>query len=351
MNRFILLPPERQRAIYEEAQARRGLPAQSIEKDFWVCWTLRELFAEAAWGCHLTFKGGTSLAKAWKLIERFSEDIDLVIDREHLGFAGPTLSNNQQTKLKAECSRRIHAELKPALESRFRGLIPADRSWTLTGASAAEDVDQQTLLFHYPTVFPTLSAYLRPVVKMEMGARSQTEPSAPAPIQSYVAEVFPDLVRDHTFSIRTVAARRTFLEKALLLHEETYRPTPAGGAPLRKLGLARHYYDLHRLIENGVAEEAVADQGLLEQVVEHRRIFFRYSWMDYATMQRGSIRLVPLPEQIDAWRQDYAAMRAEMFFGAAPEFDVILQTVEEFCRQMNASAAAAHTQVNKGRPT
>jgi len=336
MNSFILLPPERQRAIYEEAQARRGLPAQSIEKDFWVCWTMRELFENPVWGRYLTFKGGTSLAKAWKLIERFSEDIDLVIDREHLGFPGPTLSNNQQKKLKAECSRRIHAEIKPALESRFRGLIPADRTWTLTGADAAEDVDQQTLLFQYPTVFAIPSAYLRPVVKMEMGARSQTEPAAPAPIQSYVAEVFPDLVRDHTFSIRTVAARRTFVEKALLLHEETYRPAPAGGAPLRKLGLARHYYDLYRLIEAGAAEEALADPGLLEQVVEHRRVFFRYSWMDYATMQRGSIRLVPLPDQLDAWRQDYAAMRAEMFFGAAPDFDTVLRSVEKFARTLNA---------------
>lgn len=340
MNEFLRLSTERQRTVYEEAQARRGLPAQSIEKDFWVCWTLRELFNDARWGPHLTFKGGTSLAKAWKLIERFSEDLDLVIDREYLGFGGATLSNNQQKKLKVECSRRIHAELKPALESRFCALIPEDRTWALRGATAEEDVDQQTLLFEYPSVFPTRSAYLRPVVKMEMGARSQTEPSAEASIQSYAAEVFPDLIREHTFSIRTVAARRTFLEKALLLHEETYRPAPADGTPVRKPGLARHYYDVYRLIEAGVAKEALADPGLLEQVVEHRRVFFRYSWMDYTTMRRGSIRLAPLPEQLDAWRQDYTAMRAEMFFGPAPDFDVVLKAVDEFVRHLNAPPPA-----------
>lgn len=190
-------------------------------------------------------------------------------------------------------------------------------------------------------MFATPSAYLRPVVKMEMGARSQTEPAAPASIQSYVADVFPDFVRDHTFSVRTVAARRTFLEKALLLHEETYRPAPASGAPLRKLGLARHYYDLYRLIEVGVADEALADPGLLEQVVEHRRVFFRYSWMDYATMQRGSIRLVPLLDQLDAWRQDYAAMRAERFFAAAPDFDTVLRSIERFARKLNVPDGTA----------
>lgn len=340
MNDFLRLPAERQRAVFEETQARTGLPAPSIEKDFWVCWTLRELFEDHTWGRHLTFKGGTSLAKAWKLIERFSEDIDLVIDREHLGFGGATLSSNQQKRLKTECSRRIHAELKPVLEARLRSLIPADRGWVLTGAAAAEDVDQQTLLFEYPSVFPTRSTYLRPVVKMEMGARSQTEPSAQAAIQSYAAEVFPDVIRDHTFSIRTVAARRTFLEKALLLHEETYRPTPADRALVRKTGLARHYYDVYRLIEAGVAKEALADPGLLQQVVEHRQVFFRYSWMDYTTMRRGSLRLAPLPEQLDAWRQDYTSMRTEMFFGQAPDFEVVLKAIDDFVRQFNAPPAA-----------
>ena len=339
MNQFIQLPAERLRTIYEEAQARRGLPAQSIEKDLWVCWTLRELFQLPPWTGHLTFKGGTSLSKGWKLIERFSEDIDLVIDREFLGYGGATLSNNQQKKLKAECSRRIQEELKPALRARFAQLLPAGSNWTLEAATAAEDPDQQTLLFKYPSVFPAPSPYLHPVVKMEMGARGQPEPSSPATIQSYVAEVIPEVVADGTFTIRTVAARRTFWEKVLLLHEETYRPDPTA-AGLRKAGLARHYYDVWRLIDSGIAAEAVADADLFGHVVEHRRVFFRYSWMDYATMQRGSIRLLPLDHQLDAWRQDYAAMRSEMFFGPAAEFDVVLKAVGEFARKFNEASPA-----------
>jgi hypothetical protein len=88
MEPFVTLTADARARLCDEAQARIGLPAASIEKDFWVCWTLRELFLEPEWGQHLVFKGGTSLSKAWKLIERFSEDIDIVIDRTFLGFGG-----------------------------------------------------------------------------------------------------------------------------------------------------------------------------------------------------------------------------------------------------------------------
>ena len=108
-------------------------------------------------------------------------------------------------------------------------------------------------------------------------------------------------------------------------------------ATLRKTGLARHYYDVWRLIESGIAAEAVADAGLFAHVVEHRRVFFGYTWMDYATMRPGSLRLLPPDHQLDAWRHDYAAMRAEMFFGPAAEFEVVLKSVGEFVRQFNAA--------------
>ena len=103
-------------------------------------------------------------------------------------------------------------------------------------------------------------------------------------------------------------ARRTFWEKALLLHEETYRPK-ASEKTIRKIGLARHYYDLWRMIKLGVADEALADQKLFAQVAEHRQMFFRYTWMHYVTMRPGSLRLLPLNDQITACRQDYEAMR------------------------------------------
>ncbi len=122
-----------------------------------MCWTLRALFRLPTSGAHLTFKGSTSLSKGWRLIERFSEDIDVVIDREFLGFGGAeapeeAASNKQRAKrleaLMAASQRHIHDVLRPALEQEIRRLLPSADSWRLE--SDADDPDGQTLLFHYP---------------------------------------------------------------------------------------------------------------------------------------------------------------------------------------------------------
>src|ERR1700677_4552876 len=124
MEEFIKVPMERRRRFCDEAQAKLSLRAPSIEKDFWVCWTLRELFNLPGCGSHLTFKGGTSLAKAWKLIERFSEDIDVIVDKKTLGFAGDAspdqAPSKKQRKLRLEalmeaCRHWVQNTLQPAL--------------------------------------------------------------------------------------------------------------------------------------------------------------------------------------------------------------------------------------------
>lgn len=341
MEPFLNLPDERRRALCEEARTRLGLASVSIEKDFWVCWTLRELFGLPGWGPHLTFKGGTSLSKAWDLIDRFSEDIDIVIDRDFLGFGGEASPEAAPSKkqrkarleaLKAECQRRIHAELLPTLEARFRQVLPAGLVWSLAPATADEDPDRQTLLFQFPSVLATASDYVRPVVKIEMGARSDTEPAESPVIRPYLADAFPALLGPSDVHVRALAPERTFWEKAMLLHEETYRP--AGKA--RKARLARHYYDLWCLITKGVAAKAVATPGLFERVAAHREVFFNWSWMDYTTLHPGRLRLVPLEAQLPEWRHDYDSMSREMFVGDVPAFDEILRVVGEFERGFNA---------------
>jgi hypothetical protein len=341
MDFFPRLPPERRRELCEEAQLRLGLPAASIEKDFWVCWTLRELFALPEWGRYFTFKGGTALSKGWKLIERFSEDIDIVVDRAFLGFGGDTSPASAPSKkqrrerlaaLKTECQTRIHAGLRPALEERIRRCLPPDAPWDLVPAAPEEDPDGQTLLFHYPESLAGTAAYLRPVVKIEMGARSDVEPAGAPLIQPYLADALPDVVGQSAFEVRALLPERTFWEKAMLLHEETYRPP----GKARKTRLARHYYDLWSLIKNGVGASAARDTGLFERTAAHRAVYFNWSWMDYGTLRKGSLRIVPLEGHVGEWRQDYEAMRGEMFFGEVPAFDEVLRVVGEFERTFNA---------------
>lgn len=331
---------ERRRGVCDEAQAKLGLRAASVEKDFWVCWTLRELFNLPGCGPHLTFKGGTSLSKAWKLIERFSEDIDVVLDRSFLGFGGDkrpetAASNKQREKrleeLKQACQQSIRESLKPGLNERFQKALPKGANWNLLDDEA--DPDGQTLLFHYPSAYAE-AAYIRPVVKIELGARSDTEPCDTPAIQPYLMEAFPGLFSTSAFKVRTVTPERTFWEKAMLLHEETFRSS--GGGP--KARLARHYYDLWCLITKGVASKAVADHELFARVAAHRAVFFRRSKEAQASLRPGALRVIPLPDQLAGWKQDYQSTREDMFFGEVPSFEEILRVVGDFEKRFNGSA-------------
>lgn len=343
MDAFPGLSANDRRDTCRAAEARTRLRAGSIEKDFWVCWTLRELFALPEWGQRLTFKGGTSLSKGWRLIDRFSEDIDVVIDRDFLGFGGEHSPEHAPSRKKQRASldalrkaaqAHIRESLQPALHERIADRLPAGAAWRLE--PDAEDPDGQTLIFHYPTVFGT-NDYIPPSVKIELGARSDTDPAETPEIEPYLAATHPELLGPSRFAVRAVAPRRTFWEKAMLLHEETYRPA----GKKRAARLSRHYYDVWCLITRGIADQALADAGLFERIAAHREVFFRYTWMDYRTLQPGTLRLLPAQDQRAAWAQDYDAMRETMFFGEAPDFDEILRIVGEFERRFNQPGAAS----------
>ena len=341
MDAFLTMPANERRQLCEVAGVAMGLSPASIEKDFWVCWILRELFTLPGTGPHLTFKGGTSLSKGWKLIERFSEDIDIVIDRDFLGFGGErspeaaTGSNERRRRLEAlrtASQKHIVEFLAPALASRLRERLPDEKAWTLS--DDPEDPDGQTLVFAYPAAVP-VPGYLRAVVKIEIGARSDIEPSATPTIQPYIADALPDALGPSTFIVQTLDPKRTFWEKSSLLHEETYRA--GGNAPAARL--ARHYYDLWCLIRAGVGDAARAEPELFNRVVAHRAIFFRRTKKAQDALRPGSLRLLPAAERQQDWKRDYEAMRETMFFGDPPEFDEIMEVVGEFERRFNTLTA------------
>ena len=215
------------------------------------------------------------------------------------------------------------------------------RGWCHTGTGCTQYrkrflgvlPDAQTLLFEYPAAFPA-GPYLRTVVKIKLGARSDTDPSATPEIQPYLAEALPGELGPSTFSVRTVAPERTFWEKAMLLHEETFRE---GAGP--KARLARHYYDLWCLIRAGMVEKALADPTLFSRIVAHRIVYFRKNKEITESLKPGSLRLLPAANHRAAWAQDYATMRETMFFGNAPEFDEILRADGEFEQRFNRSGS------------
>lgn len=343
MDAFLTMRASERRQLCELAGTALGLRPASIEKDFWVCWTLRELFSLPGTGPYLTFKGGTSLSKGWGLIERFSEDIDVVIDREFLGFGGEhspeaTSGSNERRRrleaLRAASQKHIRESLAPEFARRLRERLPDEKSWTLLDDPG--DPDGQTLVFTYPAVFPATS-YLQAAVRIELGARSDIDPSATPGIRPYIADALPDALGPDTFAVQTLDPKRTFWEKAALLHEENYR---ADGRP-PALRLARHYYDLWCLIRAGTGAAALADPELFDRVVAHRSVFFRRTREAQNTLRPGSLRLLPPDERRREWRLDYEAMRETMFFREPPSFDEILKVVGEFEQRFNRPGASA----------
>lgn len=300
---------------------------------------MRELFGIPGVSSNVTFKGGTSLSKGWQLIERFSEDIDLIVSKDILGFGGADApesapSNKQRRKrldgLMDACKTWVQKTLQPALAERIEREL-GSLDWSLV---VDPDIpDGQCLLFQYPSVFKRDAAgYVRPVVKIELGARSDNWPHVDRPIQPYVLECFPRLDSDTTFTVSILAPERTFWEKACLLHEETFRPEDKP----RKIRMARHYYDLWCLLRAGIGEKALADIDLFRRVAQHREIFFRSSWVDYSTHRPGQFRLVPPESHRSDWRNDYKAMQGPMFFGESPEFDELLEAVGQFEETFNS---------------
>jgi predicted nucleotidyltransferase component of viral defense system len=336
MDGYFYLGDDERRGYCAAAAAKIGLDAPSVEKDFWVCWVLREVFALPRTGSHLTFKGGTSLSKGWKLIERFSEDLDLVIGREFLGFGGekaPEIASSKKQRearleeLREACQIYVRGTLDSELRERLHARLPRDIAWKLENDRS--DPHAQTLLFTYPSAF-SRGSYLSPEVKLEFGARSDTEPHATPEIQSYLAEALPGEFAQPSFPVRTVAPERTFWEKTMLLHEEGY-----SNSPEPRPRMARHYYDLWCLLEAKIGERALAAPGLFEAVAQHRAIFFRKKKEAQASLRPGSLRILPAAARRAAWARDYEAMQAAMFFGVPPPFEEILRVVGEFEEKFN----------------
>jgi hypothetical protein len=324
--------------LFESAALKTGMDAVIVEKDFWVCWTLKELFALAAMGEHLIFKGGTSLSKVFNLIERFSEDIDVSMDRSFLGFGGAMepeagASNKEKQRrieaLRAACQKKISGELLPALETAIRAKVGRAEKWSLR--SDDEDPDQQTLLFEYPTSFPPdATGYIARTVKIEMGARADHWPSETKTITPYVAEQFPKGFKAPSCAMKVLSVERTFWEKATILHAEFHRP--AGKEMPERF--SRHYCDFYELIRKGVAKTATAKLELLARVAQHKSLFFKTSWAQYGEARKGSLRIAPPEQRVKALRDDYAKMQ-QMFFGEPPEFYNILTLLNQWEREFN----------------
>ncbi len=310
-----------------------------VEKDFWVCWTLKRLsIAEHSPG--LVFKGGTSLSKGYGAIARFSEDIDLSFDRAALGYTedrdpGLAASAKKATKLIEQLVADVQGHvagpfLETLAEAMEQELGPAGSAWNL----AADERDPQTVNFRYPSSLTRRDyadlAYVNPVVRLELGARGDPWPAERRTIRSYAADERPDVFEAPDCEVLTLAIERTFWEKATILHAEHHRPDDKATGER----MSRHYYDVAMLARSGHAEAALKRLDLLDVVAKHKALFFRSGWARYDEARRGMLRLLPAEARLADLAADYAKMRP-MFFGQPPSFREVLADIERLERRIN----------------
>ena len=338
MDDFAKLSPEERKIYFEGTATPRNMQVQIVEKDFWVCWTLKELFRLPQIGEHLFFKGGTSLSKVFKVIERFSEDIDVSIDRGFLGFGGanePEAGGSNKEKqrrieaLRTACQKKISTDLLPALEAAVTSKIPSNEKWSLRPDD--DDPDRQTLLFDYPASFaPDATGCVRRAVKIEMGARADHWPCQTKTVTPYVAEQFPKGFREASCALKVLSAERTFGEKAAILHAEFHRPADK---PMPER-FSRHYCDFYELIRKGVAKPAMAKLDLLARVAEHKNLFFKSSRAKYGEATNGTLRVAPPEHRLKPLRADHMRMQ-QMFFGEPPDFDKVIALLNQWESEFN----------------
>lgn len=321
MKHWFALPEEERRTIFNQVSAFEGLPAQAIEKDWWVTTALRLVFS-STFADHLVFKGGTSLSKGWNLIERFSEDIDLVLDRDFLGYSGP-LSKNQVKELRKAACTFISDDLVNELNAQIEKFeIPH----LTTNVQAFKDSDKDPVIIelHYPSLVND-APYLQNRVLLEIGTRALVEPFEERPMQSMVDRQYPEGAFTYEpFSIPCVLPKRLFLEKAFLLHEEFQKPPDK----IRSHRLSRHLYDIEKLMDTEHGQLALSDPDLYQSIVEHRAQFTPIKGVDYNTHQPDQIDFIP-PESVrENWERDYQTMRESMIYGEAKSYETLIDRLK-----------------------
>lgn len=329
MNKFLELSDSQRKSVYESVAIKVGLPAQVIEKDFWVTAILQTVFTLPV-AKQLVFKGGTSLSKGWKLIERFSEDIDIAVDPIMLGVPEGDLTKKQIKKLRKTSSLFVLEQLTPMIceEVQREGLhsfITVDAQPNGEGDNTYPEPRQ--IYLHYKSVFDKALTYLRPDVVLEVSARSLIEPTEPIQIKSILGEHLPVLPLTDSV-IHTAIPAKTFLEKVFLLHELFSVPRHGMIAEHK----SRHLYDLYVMMNKDFAKKAVIDDILWESIRHHREIYTSVRDIDYTPDVRKRLRLIPREDILDTWRADYDAMKESMIYGNKPSFDELLEGISELQR-------------------
>ncbi len=329
---FLQLPDRERSEIYRALGPAMGYSPEVLEKDVWVCWVLKTLF-EMPNRLPMAFKGGTSLSKVYRAIQRFSEDVDVTLDFRGLEaeadpFA-PGVSRSQLTRLGDALKSKVRDHVRDVVRPGFEAALLAEFG---QGAATVtiDGTDGDAMRIQYPSVFGT-STYLRESVLVEFGGRNTTEPNAEHVIRPDIADRINQL-EFPCARVTVLSPLRTFWEKATLIHVECQRPEVRASADR----LSRHWYDLAKLADMTIGREALERRDLLAEVVQVKKAFYHSGFARYDDCLDGRLRLIPSERSQEILRNDFAAMLdAGMFLVPPPSFDMILDRLRELESAIN----------------
>ncbi len=322
MIEFLSLPEERRRQFIRQVNIETGMSEKAVEKDWWVTLVLKAVFA-LPMSQHFVFKGGTSLSKGWKLVERLSEDIDIALAPEAFGKTYKRdPSHNYVKQLKREGASFTSSVIANDLYAQLRGMSVPEELFSISVdmiRPRLPDKDPQTIFVHYASLYAP-NTYVADEVKVEFGVRSLKEPYDDVSILSTIGtHIKVASFNEQPFVVRTVLPEKTMIEKLLLLHEKFSR---------QGVGLKREEIH-HRILDN---------PGLFQAIIKHRQDYIRLKGVDYEKMTLHSLQFVPPPVTRQQFRNDYDLMRAQMIYGESPDFDTIINELQQLTEIFRTSA-------------
>jgi len=335
---FFELSPDDRREALEQVRAQTGRPTHLLEKDVWVVWTLRALF-ESPLAADLTLKGGTSLSKVYKIIDRFSEDVDLTYDIRKLiadmigGDGCLPVSRSQADKWTKAVRHRLPEWLKANVQPVIERSLARER---LDANTELGGKNSDKLLVHYPALAQG-TGYVRPVVALEFGGRATGEPHQVLPVVCDMDGHLPE-VSFPTASPQVMSVARTFWEKATAAH------VYCAQGRIRSERYARHWHDLAAMARSPHFTGIMMDRAVAATVARHKSFFFiekdvNDTVIDYAPAIQGHLRIVPEGLAREALAEDYAAMLAdEVMAGGALAFDPLMRACAEVEARVNEAA-------------
>lgn len=335
---YLELPREDQKAILQAAAAELGRQAAVLEKDIWVCWALQALFSMP--DAHpMAFKGGTSLSKVYGAIDRFSEDVDITLDyrcfEEDFDPFADASSNSQIKKF----SERLKGYVKQYANDTVIPFLRAELDTLPSAENHDIEVDEsgEKIWVSYPSVTEEADDYLKSRILIELGGRNVIDPNERHTISPYVSTLTSGLEYP-TSEVVVLSPERTFWEKATLIHVECSRGQLRENAER----LSRHWYDLVMLSQHTSGQAAVQNRELLEDVVRHKKVFFKAGYANYDACLESELQLLPQDETLDGLRADYEKMiGAGMMYKTVPTFDEIVASTQRLQETINTLRPAS----------